>query len=100
MSIFKRLLQSSQSERPEGHKVDGPSEILPLQITGMTCEGCSDSIRRFLLREKGVLKVNIDWKTGEGTVNFDPDTIGPDAILKSRIFSSGGYEAERLERGS
>ena len=96
MRIFGRLFPRT-AQGAEGQEVDGASEALPLQITGMTCQGCADNIQRFLKHEQGVQRANIDWKTGAGTVVFDPNIISEDRILTSRIFAYGAFRAERSE---
>ena len=59
---------------------------LALRITGMTCDGCADTVKRHLRREKGVLAVDVDWKAGRAEIEYDPATAEPAAILRSRVF--------------
>ncbi len=67
-----------------------------LGIKGMTCQGCADTISRYLKREKGVLEVAIQWQKGTGEVTFDPELTAGENILASKAFR-GHYSAEPAE---
>ena len=70
---------------------------LQIPVTGMTCQGCADSIQRALKREKGVQQASADWKAGSGVVLFDPETTSADAVLSNAVFQRGVYTADRAE---
>ena len=59
-----------------------------LQITGMTCDGCAQTIRRGLGRELGVRSVSMDWKSGRARVQFDPEATDADRIAAAPAFRS------------
>ncbi|MFQ5795206.1 MAG: heavy-metal-associated domain-containing protein [Candidatus Bipolaricaulia bacterium] len=67
-----------------------------LKITGMTCQGCADTITRFLEKDEGVVKAEIDYGNGTGEVTFDAEVTDEERILKNRVFSAY-YTAERAE---
>lgn len=67
-------------------------QTVQLEITGMTCDGCAQSITRALKRSSGVQQVRVDWKMGRGDVVFDPAETSEQGILDNQVFEFG-YEA-------
>ncbi len=67
-----------------------------LNIGGMSCQGCADTIARYLKREKGVAQVSIDWKGGSEEVIIDPEVTSEEGIIRNRVFE-GHYSAELSE---
>ncbi|MBI2917344.1 MAG: heavy-metal-associated domain-containing protein [Chloroflexi bacterium] len=59
-----------------------------LNITGMTCQGCADTISRLLKKEGGVARVSIDWNAGSGVVVIDPEVTSEEDILGNRVFGA------------
>ncbi len=71
-------------------------KTIKLNIGGMTCQGCGDTVTRYLKREKGVAQVSIDWQGGSGEVVIDPEVTSEEDILGNRVFE-GHYSAELSE---
>ncbi len=71
-------------------------KTIKLNIGGMTCQGCGDTVTRYLKREKGVDQVSIDWQGGSGVVVIDPEVTSEEEILRNRAFE-GHYSAELAE---
>ncbi|MFQ5880794.1 MAG: heavy-metal-associated domain-containing protein [Dehalococcoidia bacterium] len=71
-------------------------ERLRLKIEGMTCDGCADTIRRYLKRENGVKEATIDWRAGTGIVTYDPELTSRDKILANKVFTTH-YRAEVVD---
>lgn len=69
-------------------------ETIVLEIKGMTCEECAQSITYSLKRAKGVQNVKVDWRAKLGEVAFDPTLIGPQEILDHPAF--GGQFGAQL----
>jgi mercuric ion transport protein len=67
-----------------------------LNIKGMTCEGCENSVNYALTREKGVIEANSDYHSGTARVKYDPAVISPEA-LKQVIEGDVGYQVTKLE---
>lgn len=63
-----------------------PETKAVLNIQGMTCDGCSQSIEHSLKRQRGVRGVKVNWRTGVGEVLFDPEETEVEEILENRIF--------------
>lgn len=68
-------------------------KTIKLNIDGMACQGCADTVARYLKREKGVEDVSVDWKAGSGVVVIDPEVTTEEDILGNRAFE-GHYSAE------
>lgn len=69
-----------------------------LQVEGMTCDGCGQTIQYVLKRAKGVKRVEVDWRAGVAEVTFDREVTDQEAILDHLIFR-GRYQARLSPRG-
>ena len=70
-------------------------ESVTLHITGMTCASCVQNIERGLGNLDGVLKVSVNLTTEKGTVEYDPDRITVQDIIKA--VTDIGYGAEEVK---
>jgi copper chaperone CopZ len=70
-------------------------QTLILKIEGMTCDGCADTVQRYLKQLDGVHDAAIDWQSGRGEVVFDPAKTDAAEILESRAFRRQ-YRAEAV----
>ena len=59
-----------------------------LNVTGMTCGGCTGSVTNALKGVDGVSDVKVSLSTGEATVQFDERRATPDQ-LKSAVTQAG-----------
>lgn len=59
-----------------------------LNITGMTCGGCTGSVTNALKRVDGVGEVKVSLSTGEATVQYDETRTSPD-LLGSAVTQAG-----------
>jgi copper chaperone CopZ len=57
-----------------------------LEIEGMTCDGCAQTIERALKRDQGVREVRTDWQAGIAEVRFNPEARDVRTILGNRVF--------------
>lgn len=67
-------------------------ETVTLRVTGMTCGGCENAVKRAVGRLEGVLDVTASHQESRVAVTFDPGTASVDAI-KQRI-RAAGYSVE------
>ncbi len=51
-----------------------------LNVTGMTCGGCVNSLTRALKMVTGVADVQVELSTGETTVQYDENLASPEQI--------------------
>ena len=63
-----------------------------LNVTGMTCGGCTGSVTNALKAVNGVGDVNVSLSTGEATVQYDERRTSP-VQLKSAV-TQAGYGVE------
>ena len=59
-----------------------------LNISGMTCGGCTTEVTRALKAVSGVDDVDVSLSAGEATVKYDERQTSPDQ-LKSAVKSAG-----------
>jgi copper chaperone CopZ len=55
-------------------------ETITLKVTGMTCGGCENAVKRGLARLDGVGEVTASHVDERVTVAFDPARVTPDQI--------------------
>jgi len=63
-----------------------------LRVSGMTCSSCPITIRRRLLKIKGVHKAVVKMKTATATVTYEDTEARPSAIAGA--ITKLGYPAE------
>jgi copper chaperone CopZ len=63
-------------------------ETLTLNVTGMTCGGCENAVKRALSRLEGVGEVTASHTDARVAVTFDPARVSPEEI-RSRIGAIG-----------
>lgn len=59
-----------------------------LDITGMTCGGCTNSVKRVVSALPGVGEVNVSLEHANAEVEFDPAQTNVEAV-KNAIISAG-----------
>lgn len=59
-----------------------------LNVTGMTCGGCTSNVTRALRAVHGVSDVNVSLSSGEANVQFDERLTTPDK-LKAAVKDAG-----------
>lgn len=67
-------------------------ETCTLKITGMTCMGCSASVKRLLSAVEGVSQAAVDLGAASAVVHYDAGKTTVDALKKAVI--AGGFGAE------
>jgi copper chaperone len=64
------------------------SEIIHLVVTGMTCGGCENAVKRALRQAPGVEHVEASHRDSRVDVTFDPAQVAVEA-LRGKIASLG-----------
>ncbi|MBU1679587.1 MAG: mercuric transport protein MerTP [Bacteroidetes bacterium] len=67
-----------------------------IQIEGMTCASCENSVDYALKSEAGVIKASSSYKTGIAKVEFDKSKVTEDR-LKKTIEEKVGYNVKDIE---
>jgi copper chaperone CopZ len=65
-----------------------PKATVVLDVKGMTCTACASHIQSALSDVKGVARASVDYETRKGTVEYDPELVQPEALIK-RVEDSG-----------
>ena len=71
----------------------GVTKTIILEVKGMTCTGCENSIIENLTKVDGVLEVTADHKTGSARVIADSAKVNETEMIK--VLSDIGYQASR-----
>ena len=66
-------------------------ETTVMQINGMTCSGCTNSVKKVLTAIDGVKSVDVRLDNGQATVMYDAARAQP-AQFKQAV-EDAGYEA-------
>lgn len=66
-------------------------ETTILKVQGMTCSGCTASVRRVLTAIDGVQSADVSLGEGQATVQYDGARVTP-AQLRAAV-TEAGYEA-------
>lgn len=54
-----------------------------INIEGMSCEGCSSFVQRFLSAAKGVIKADVSLENASATLEFDENLTSADELIKA-----------------
>lgn len=68
-----------------------------LDIEGMTCTGCEESVNYALKSENGVVSATSSYKTGIAYVEYDKTKVNPDQ-LKNAVEEKVGYKVKNIEK--
>jgi len=66
-------------------------EKIELKIEGMHCGACATGIQMLVSQLAGVKSVFVDYESKKGTVEFDPEKITKEKIIKE--IEELGYKA-------
>ena len=59
-----------------------------INIKGMTCMGCVNSVKNVLKNQPGIMAVDVTLEPGQATVQYDPGMVSLDR-LKEAILDAG-----------
>lgn len=84
---------SQQGEKSAGHEVD-PSKLVEvtLDVKGMTCTGCENSVIRALASLDGVYESEADFQEELVVVKFDPSLVSIEQITSA--ITRTGYQVQ------
>lgn len=68
---------------------------LSLEVEGMTCMGCVNSVKRLLSALDGVKEVDVDLTSGRVRVGLEPGRVQPVAIRQA--IEAGGFKVVGTE---
>ncbi len=65
---------------------------ITLKISGMTCGGCSSSVKKVLEAEEGVTKAEVSHEENSAEVTYDADKVSMERF--EEIIDGAGFELE------
>ncbi|MEM9135930.1 MAG: heavy metal translocating P-type ATPase [Cyanobacteria bacterium P01_F01_bin.42] len=74
------------------------SQSVTLQVSGMKCAGCVQSVERQLLRLDGVSMATVNLVTQRASVEFVPSVIRPESLAES--LTDAGFESQVVVQNS
>ncbi len=80
-----------QAPRPIAPATVAQLETAELNVSGMTCEACAVVVKKKLLDTPGVVKAEVDYPTGLGTVQYDLTKTDPTKLIEA--VNAAGYKA-------
>lgn len=66
-------------------------ETVTMKVTGMTCGGCVNSVKRVVQAVAGVDSVDVSLEKGEAVVRYDVSTASPAQIAQA--IEAAGFDA-------
>lgn len=73
------------------------SKKLTLKILGMECAACAAKIERQLKKMDGVIDAAVNFAVEKVTVDYDPDRVGVDALIKTIVDLGYRVSTERVD---
>jgi Cu+-exporting ATPase len=68
---------------------------ISIPVTGMSCAACANRVEKALSKTSGVSGANVNFATEKASVEYDPDTVRPEALISA--VEDAGYGAEVRE---
>ncbi|MFP4305903.1 MAG: heavy metal translocating P-type ATPase [Desulfococcaceae bacterium] len=73
------------------------TQRIRLPVSGMTCANCAMNIERTVKKLDGVTDASVNFAAEEANVEYDPETLKPDDIVKSVESAGFSVPARRIE---
>ena len=70
-------------------------QIINLDIQGMTCAGCVNSVEKALGNVDGVDLAEVNFALNRAAVHYNPEIVNP-SVLESAV-EEAGFESQRLK---
>lgn len=67
-----------------------------IDVLGMTCAACSNRVEKAIRKQEGVIESSVNLLAQRATVEFDPEKINMDQIIKT--IQKTGYEVPLVKR--
>lgn len=68
-------------------------KIISLKITGMTCDGCANGIKKNIALLNGISQNEVNYQKGKGNFSFDEKLVSKEKIIQE-IEKTGHYKVE------
>lgn len=70
---------------------DAGSEVV-LKVSGMSCGACSNKVKAALSGCEGVIKADVDHKTGKAVITVDGEKTNAETLID--VIKKSGFKAE------
>lgn len=74
-----------------------PGEIVMLNVNGLVCDFCAESIRKIFGKEDAVMKVHVNLDKGQVRVDLKPGKTMDDAMME-KLIRKAGYSLVSIDR--
>lgn len=72
--------------------IPGAMKTVTIAITGMSCQGCADTLARVLKTVPGVASATVSYPERRAAISFDARTVKPEALVTA--VERAGFTAE------
>uniref|UniRef100_A0A674HN34 P-type Cu(+) transporter n=1 Tax=Taeniopygia guttata TaxID=59729 RepID=A0A674HN34_TAEGU len=83
LALFPTLASPLKSHPPSKDPSQPLSQVVVINIEGMTCSSCVQSIEGVLSQKAGVKSVHVSLPNGTGTIEYDPLQTNPEDLRSS-----------------
>lgn len=87
-----RLLRPESARQAPG----AGAAVVSLKIPSMDCAACAVNIQRALMKEDGIVRAEVVFKTKQAVIEYDPVRISPEKVI--RAVDETGFKAEPITR--
>ena len=86
----------SASPAPQnGPQSNASQKTVQMRIAGMTCASCAKGLEASFRNMAGVVKVTVDYKSGQAVVTFDTGKQSAESL--SKFVASCGYKVQETK---
>ncbi|NWU28468.1 ATP7A ATPase, partial [Dyaphorophyia castanea] len=83
MALLPTLVSPLKSHPASKHPIQPLTQVVVINIEGMTCNSCVQSIEGVLSQKAGVKSVRVSLPNGNGTIEYDPLQTSPEDLRSS-----------------
>jgi mercuric ion binding protein len=83
----------SKSETENQSAPQDPTQVVQLEVVGMTCTGCEVTVKKALTKIDGVYEAKASYQTNSAEVTIDPTKVDEQKLIEA--VNQTGYKASR-----
>lgn len=72
--------------------------VAKLEVTGMVCDGCAETVAKLVKELNGVHKAEIVFDTASASIDYDPNHVTIDRI--QQVVKEAGFGVKQLTQAS
>lgn len=97
IAVVVLLIGCVNTNREKGERAYTTTKTIELEVEGLVCSYCADTIKTYLMNTEGIAGVEVNLENRRVKVTYDPSIITEEEILNLKIFS-GPFEARLAGR--